>query len=138
MPTLLEVKDKVDNWLSSRWPTVVAREATYASNHGGQYWQGLWTNVNLPSHDDGADDGDEIPDNLVSHPTDQSETWLDLFPELENVPVPAALWIDVYNGPIGRGYIANVALKYLGVIYHRAQNVGPETWHTTGWRVITP
>jgi hypothetical protein len=131
--TLQEIKDIADSWLAARWPTVQSRQATYASNHGGRFFQGLRTHGTFPTDAVAA-----LADLLDSHPTDQAETWNDA---IAGLPAnwPIALVMDVYNGPEGWGYVGHVFVyvSQLDRIYTRSQNVGSETWRTSPWREVT-
>lgn len=138
MPSLAQVRNRVDDWLAARWPTVQARQATYAANHGGRYWQGLRNLSFEPLHTTQSF-ADATPDLMDSHPTDQAETWLDFLPEIENVAIPACVIFDVYQNSDGWGYVATVMARHNGTIYRRSQNgAGTETWRTEGWHVYTP
>lgn len=132
MATLQEVRDTVDAWLAARWPTLQARQDVYASNHGGRYFQGLRTHSNFP-----VDAIEVTADLLATHPTDQSETWLDAVPSIPTA-WPCAFKMDVYNGPSGWGYVGSVYVyvSQLDRIYTRSQNVGSETFRTVGWREL--
>lgn len=136
MPTLANVRDRADNWLAARWATVRDREIAYQAAHG-HYWQGLVTHTDFPAHATAAY-ADSIGDLLARHPTDQTDDWLTLLPEINNLAIPAALVMDVYDGPSGQGFVATVWCKYNGTIYTRSQNYGPETWRTVAWHVYTP
>lgn len=136
MPTLVQVRTKVNDWLTARWPTVISRQETYYGNNG-RYWQGLWTHMSFPSHTPGQD-GDISPDNLGSHPTDQVATWLDFFSELQGIPISAAVRCDVYIGPLGPGFVLTVELSYQNLNYRRSQNYGPESWRTVAWFSYDP
>jgi hypothetical protein len=132
--TLQEARQKVDQWLAARWPTIQDRQATYLANHG-RYWQGLRSNISNLTYTDATDAS--IPaDNLGSSPTDQIETWLAVFPELNGINFPAVVWIDTYNGPEGQGYVASVFICHNANCYLRSQNVGPEAWRTAAWSVV--
>lgn len=132
--TLAEARTKVDNWLANRWPLIQQRESDYFAQHG-VYWQGLRSNVSDLVYTDSTD-VNQLADNLSSSPTDQPETWLAIFPELQNVNIPAVIWVDTYAGPAGAGYVASVMICHNTSCYLRSQNVGPETWRTQGWSVI--
>jgi hypothetical protein len=134
MPTLAEIRDGADAWLAARWPTVLNRQAAYAANHGGRYWQGLLTHGTIP-----IDAVESLADRLNEHPTDQPESWHDA---IAGLPVnwPCALVMDVYQGPQGWGYCATVYVyvSQLSRIYSRSQNVGPEQHRTVGWHEVIP
>jgi hypothetical protein len=139
MPTLQQVRDTVDTKLANFWTNqVVPRQAAYLAAHG-EYWQGLAIfNVdNLPDNlDDGSSTVAAIIPILNTHPTDQVETWADLAFNL-GVTVPFAASIDVYDGPLGKGYVGTVWVKWNGNFYTRSQNVGPEDYRTRPWQQIS-
>ena len=134
MATLSQMRDRVDSWLAARWPTVVARQQNYFVNRG-RYWQGLITHSLLPEHTNSRD-GDALADRLAVNPTDQFENWAVVFPEWSTELLPAAIQIDVYDGPAGKGWVATIWVKYNGTIYSRSQNVGPESHRTQSWHVV--
>lgn len=135
MATLAQLRTRVDNWLTARWPTVVARQQNYFANRG-HYWQGLLTHTIIPAHTSGAD-GDSIADRLSTQLHDQFSDWKAVFPEWDGASIPAALKVDVYETPDGKGWCATLYVRYNGTLYSRAQNVGPESQRTYGWRIET-
>ncbi len=132
MPTLAQVRNRVNNWLSDRWPLIQARQAAYFRRHG-RYFQGLPTHSEPPQHSS-AGDNDEIPDRLNGRPTDQAESWRDFLDELHDAPLPAAIRSDVYQGWRGFGYVITVQVRFDGDTYERAQHVGPEADRAFNWR----
>lgn len=134
MPTLGQMRNHADDWLQARWSTVQTRQENYKAAHG-VYWQGLRSHTVEVNHTT-ADYDDQIADNLAGHPTDQSDNWLDILPEVDGIAFPAVFVMDVYKGPLGDGYVATVYAKYNGTIYSRSQNVGPESWRTLDWFVV--
>jgi hypothetical protein len=137
MPSLAQVRTRVDDWLEARWPTVQERQTSYAANHGGRYWQGLRCLSTEPLHTT-ASFADATPDLMASHPTDQAETWTDFLPEIAGLAIPAVVVFDVYQNATGWGYVCTVLAKHNGTIYRRSQNVGSETWRTVAWHIYTP
>ena len=131
MPNLNQVRTKVDNWLTAKWPILRDKEIAYYGAHG-VYWQGLWSHTALPLHDSTVD-GDVEPDGLSSKPTDQAEAWLDFWAALLGIKLTAAIRVDVYAGPLGDGFAATVAVKFKDKIYLRAKNFGPENYRTYDW-----
>lgn len=136
MASLNTVRNAVDAQLVTLWPAVQAAQAAYFAAHR-RFWQGRRTHL--------ADliysalvDGSVAGDQLDGHPTDQNETWLDLFPSLAGLSLKAVLRMDVYESPVGHGYQATLRVLYNGVIYERSQNVGPETFRTAAWHIVTP
>jgi hypothetical protein len=136
MPTLNQVRTAIDDWLAARWPAVQSRQATYASNHGGAYWQGLVSCVPAPAHTTNAD-GSVVPNRFDVKPADMTATWADVMPEWVGQLAPAAIWMDAYDGPLGTGYVASVRATFNGVTWQRSQNVGPETWRTQPWQQVS-
>lgn len=134
MASLAQVRTRVDDWLAARWPTVQARQATYAANHNGRYWQGLKTHTGEPNHTT-ATFADATPDRMTSKPSDQAETWRDFLDEINGVAIPAVFVMDCYQAPGGWGYVAHVYARHNGVLYHRAQGVGPEN-RNQAWHVV--
>ena len=134
MPTLLQVHSRANTWLTARWPVVQARQEDYLAAHG-HYWQGLKTATVEPKHTTAAF-ADAKQDRLAVKPTDHIEAWLDFLAEIDDLAIPAALICDVYDGPLGHGYVATVIAQYNGTVYSRSQNVGKETWRTLNWHVI--
>ena len=155
MPTLAQVRNKVDDWLTDAvWPVIVTRQGiykdgvvdhyeddgeggqypVYSSQPHGTYWQGLKTHAIEPDHVT-ADYADTVPDLLDGQPSDQPVSWTDWIPEI-NTSMPCAFVIDVYDGLDGQGFVASVYARYNGTLYSRSQNSGPETWRTVDWRLV--
>jgi hypothetical protein len=133
--TLAEVRTKVDNWLAPRWQVVQDRQAAYFAANG-RYWQGLRTHT-FDLEYTSTVDAEAQADALDSAPTDQIENWLAVFPEFGVTPIPAVLIVDVYDGPLGHGYVAQLWVKFNGNIYTRSAQVGPEDWRAAGWQQVT-
>lgn len=136
MATLNQVRTRIDIWLTNKWPTVVARQQNFFTNRG-KYWQGLLTH-SVPPGFTTSQDGDALADKLNQSPTDQFENWSAVFPEWNIELMPCAIKCDTYDGPDGKGYCVTIYVRYNGVIYSRAQNVGPESHRTYGWRAEEP
>lgn len=128
MPALAQIRTDVDSWLTAHWPAFQAKQATFFGNRG-RYWQGLVTHSAPP-----ADGGLTAPDQAAAKPYYEVASWADqswLDPTME-----FALACDAYDGPLGQGYVAHCYVTVAGTTYHRAQNVGPETWRTQGWAPV--
>ena len=144
MPTLRQIRDRVDAWLAILWPLLVAAQEAYFAIHG-HYWQGLWTSKGLQENTRDAY-ADAEPDNLDNSPSDQPHSWRTL-PQvirdlLESIPIPNRLRMDVYECNEGHGWSGTVQVKFDGEVYERQQGRGPlADWFTeTGtsgnrWRV---
>lgn len=96
----------------------------------GRFFQGRRTHVLEPSHSTTVD-GDAAPDNLSDHPTDQSESWLDLFPEYADLSLPMLIVMDIYESPRGHGFVGRVYARHNGTVYTRARGYGPDAGHYT-------
>lgn len=138
MPTLNQVRTRVDDWLVARWDNVINRQEVYFANHG-KYWQGLITHTSIPAHST-ASFGDLLPDRLLTTPSDQVETnWLQALTglNLDITLFPAALVSDAYDGPLGKGFALTVYASHNGTIYSRTQGYGPQaSMFTQVWRIF--
>ena len=124
MPSLAQIRNRVDDWLADKWVNVIRpRQDAYFAAHN-RYFQGLTTHNAVP--DSGTDWAQVIPDNLGAKPSDQAETWADVFPEIPDVPIDCAIAFDVYDGPQGKGFVGHVWAARNGTIYHRAKGFGSE------------
>ena len=134
--TLNQLRNRVDTKLTNMVPILVARQNAYFTNHN-HYWQGLITFTALPSHT-ASTVADSLADRLAFHPTDQSESWSDLFPEFNIETFAAGAIVTVYDGPTGvdKGWILRVIVKYNGVIYERQKVFGSLTTLDFNWRVL--
>lgn len=140
MPTLIQVRDRVNTWLATNFPALVTRQETFFANNG-RYFQGLLTH-NVPV-DHGADSdlefGDTAPTETARTPSDFNVSWANYLPALVNLPFPAALRVDVYENTDGWGWSASVFIRINGTIYTRTQNgAGTETNRTQGWSIYDP
>ena len=112
-----------------------AVQTDYFAAHG-KYWQGIETPATLP--DEGTKEKD--PD-LTKKPQDQVEKWEDVFKGAELLPSkwPATMRCDVYEGPLGLGWVLTLAVSEGGIRWQRSWNYGPEKWREDkDWREITP
>ena len=131
--SLATVRNRINDWLTPRWSWLADKQDAYLAANG-RYFQGLWTHTAEVGQTD-ALTGDTIPDNLTSHPTDQSHTWQDAVGNaLDALPLPARLRLDVYDGPQGKGWSATLQVRYNGNTHERTKGVGPESrdndWHS--------
>lgn len=134
MPTLTQARTAVDNFVSNRWATIVARQENYRANRG-RYWQGLRTHSTTPAWSSAAD-GSSAGDLLGSHPTDQFEDWLSVFPEWLAEALPCSVQVSAYDGPQGQGWVLELEVIYNGTTYRRVVNVGPEARRAHGWQAV--
>ena len=131
MPTLDQIKTTVNNRLAILWPKVQAKQDAHFAAHGS-YWQGLISHGTIP-----ADGVESLPTIGAKAPTDQPDPWP---AQWLNDSYPMAVKFDVYNGPLGRGYVATLYVMVVGRLFSRAVHGGDgqETWRTHAWKDITP
>jgi hypothetical protein len=103
---------------------------TWYLNNRGKYFQALTSHSVVPN-------GLGYADMLAQHPTDQTETLADFW-NYAQLPekVGYSFSVDIYDGPLGRGYVLVVKADVGGTIYTRAENSGPENWRTTEWAPV--
>lgn len=97
----------------------------------GRYFQGIQWCDSPPTN---GQDADTV---LTRKPTDQTATWdlayaIGTFSSYE----PFCRQIDVYDGPLGQGYVVCDRITLDGIVNERCQNTGPETWRTKPWTVV--
>jgi hypothetical protein len=141
VPTLNQVRTKVDDWLTTRWPIFRDRQIAYQLANG-KYWQGKRTHTAELLYT-GTVDAEAIANNLTSSPTDQAATWISIIPEWAGILLPALFICDAYNGPSGMGFVLSIWVRHNGTIYSRAQNyalvgglTGGEAWRTYAWQAM--
>jgi len=135
--TLAQVRDAADARLATLWVDVIRPgELAWFANRG-VYGQCLHTQ-NIP--DTAAADAAVqklLPVTDVRIHDSNRESCRDIFGAVSiNVSLPFAIAVHVYNGPQGKGFVAQVWLRHEGTEYTRARNYGPETWRTFDWRQI--
>lgn len=133
-----DVKARVDLWVTANWDAIVQKQEDWLTSHD-VYWQGLITHTSPPRHARQTDGAIEA-DRLASHPTDQADSWLNVWPGLNGVKLDFAIWVDVYNGPSGIGWVAALEFEFDngdGTIdlWRKAWQYGPEAWRVHDWRL---
>lgn len=121
------IRYKVDLRIVALWADIQSVQSDYHATHG-RYWQGLRTHSVIP-----ANGGEDAPDIGTTTPTDQPDVWPGV---LVANALPMALTIDTYDGPAGQGYIARLYVQAIGNVYMRSAQVGAESWHAHGWRLV--
>jgi hypothetical protein len=136
MPTLAQVRTTVDARLADLWMNQIQPRQDAHFLRTGKYWQGLVTTQTalIPNNPDDASAVREVAPETDTHPTDQAETWTDAGIVLGST-LPMAIRVDVYDGPLGKGYVGVVYARWDTTIYVRSHNSGPETWRTDPWRI---
>jgi hypothetical protein len=136
MPTLNQVRTRIDSFVSEKWPTIVARQENFRTNRG-RYWQGLLTHSQIPEHTSSTW-GEALADKLSENPSDQFENWSAVFPEWVAELLPCAVQCDTYDGPQGQGWTLTVWGFHNGDLWTRTVNVGPETSRARPWARVQP
>lgn len=128
--TLAQIKAAIENFRDTHGPKIVARQEAYAAAHNGRYWQGIIT------HNTPPDDGASTPADYTRKPTDQAERWSDIFTGANALPanIPCQIRVDVYDGPLGKGWTVTLSGTKGGNYYWKTWNVGPETWRQHDWQ----
>lgn len=121
----------VDVWLDTWFPVIEQTEHQYYKEHG-EYWQGLDTHSSTPDYA-AKTDGAAYADKLDSKPTNESDDWLAVIPDLQTEKLPATIAINVYDGPDGAGYEVVASFAWNGVLYSRTVSRGPEDWRDHSW-----
>lgn len=129
MATAAAIRQAVDDKLAALWTAIQNKEANYAANHGGKFWQGLRTMSFTP-----ADGATALPDIGTTCPSDQQgQPWPSA---ILTTPMEMALQIDCYSGPSGDGYQATVWVTIAGNTWTRTAQVGPEAWRNSNWQQV--
>lgn len=129
-PRPTAVKGAVDQRAAVVKVDVTAKQDQYFAAHG-RYFQGIQTSA-APA------DGATITPNLGVKPSDQAETWADLFPSTFNASEPTQYEIHTYSGPSGSGWVLYTRVILDGVEHLKAENHGAESFRTYDWAELTP
>lgn len=127
-----QARTLIDSELAPLWTAIQAAQTTYAASHGGRFFQGKRLLSATP-----ADGVDTPPDQATSHPHYQSETWVDFLGVSLPANLAASVWVDQYNGPLGRGYTATAEGTLGGNTWQRVVQSGPETWRAAPWTQVS-
>jgi hypothetical protein len=125
MPTPSEILGLIDASVNLLLPVLEAGQTQYKLANG-HFWQGLPTHSALP--EDGAY---AEPDQLSATATNLAEDWLQVGYNIG--PSRVCLWIDTYDGPVGEGYVLNLALRIEGRQWNRRIAFGPDQSHSSDW-----
>ena len=126
--TLAQIKTAIETFRSNHAAKIIAKQEAYLASHG-TYWQGILTPNSPP------DDGATVAADWTKKPTDQARRWADVFKDADALPdnIPAQIRVDVYDGPLGKGWTITLAGTKNGNRYWRTWNVGPETSRAQDW-----
>ena len=107
----------------------------YAAN--GAYGQCIHTQV-IPENSASGSIKVEMPVTDVHNHHSFRESCQDVLgPSNIDVNLPFAIAVHAYNGPSGKGFVAQIWVGYEGVVYTMAKQYGPETWRAHGWQEVT-
>lgn len=120
-------RNAVNSWLQAAWGKVQARQTQYLADRG-TYRQ--WKR----SHTIPVTAGQTVvPSNLTDQPTNETDG-VTLSVANGGSGWPCQLRCDVYDGPLGAGYVGTARVTGSGgEVWRIARNVGPETWREHGW-----
>lgn len=129
--TVDQIRAAIENFRDTHAAKIVARQEAYLAAKG-RYWQGVITPAVSP------DNGAFVTPDYTRRPTDQAERWSTVFSGPDALPstVPAQISVDVYDGPLGKGWTLTVVATKAGVRYWRTWSVGPED-RATNWQSCT-
>ena len=124
----------IDAVIDAYLPKLQAYEINYLDAKGRGYMQALWSHSAPP-----ADGALVAPDLLTSKPTDQAESFADLWSAVvvADGKIPVRLRIDVYDGPDGKGHVITVECIVAARTYTRSINTGGEKWREQDWIEVT-
>lgn len=127
MANIAQIKRNAEAFYDLFSPQMIAAQDGYLATHG-IFWQGL-VNPSTP-----PDDGALVPPEVGTHPTDQLETWQEVFPFLPSSAWPLSASVDVYDGPRGIGWTFTAIFTKGGFEWRYTWNFGPETERqSTDW-----
>ena len=136
MPTLNQIKSRVNSKAATLWAILQIRQETYLQNNG-IYWQGLITPSQIPEFSN-IDDDPLDADNTDKIAGSHSVSWDTMLPEIKDSLLSAQLQVDTYESPFGHGYSLTLRLIYKGRVFSRTKQYGPETERDISWRKILP
>lgn len=101
---------------------ITAAQASYFATHG-KYFQGIKTPATP------LDGVTEVTMDVDAKPTDQLEGWIDFDSQTfkRNTKVPYQIRVDVYESPLGWGWVFTGELWYAGEHLVYKHHNGPET-----------
>jgi len=127
--TVPQIKATIDNFWTNNSAKFVNRQNDYFALHG-HYWQGIVTPTTRP------DNGATVPADYTKRPTDHADTWAMRFSGAYVLPnsLPCQISVDVYDGPLGKGWTVSVYFTKDATLYWKTWNYGPETGRQHDWK----
>lgn len=114
---------------------IVDSELDWIDTHGA-YGQCIHTQV-IPENSSSGPIKQEKPVTDVHNHHSFKESCQDILgPSNINVNLPFAVAVHVYNGPQGKGFVAQIWTGYEGAVYTTAKHYGPEAWRAFDWREV--
>lgn len=135
MATKAQIKAAAQSFVAQQLSTIIPVQNQYFNK--GINFQGINTPATIPN-----DGGTVVPD-LTKKPTDQAESWEDMFNVADGTaldsPWNVQMQIDVYNGPLGKGWTLTARARKDTTLMSKVWSFGPED-RATDWieTEITP
>lgn len=119
-------------FVQANLPAIRAAQHAHAAAHGGRFLQLLSPVAAAPAK------GQRAAPDLDRKPSDVGKGWNDLSGIALPQTLPVAVWVEVYDGPAGRGFVVRAEIvDDDGQRRAIAINEGPETWRDSqGWQVV--
>lgn len=126
-----EIQATIDAFWQANRGKFTSAQVAYRGSHR-VFWQGIETPEIPP------DDGALVTPDLTKAPTDQPESWADVFVGPQELPAawPCSIRVDVYEGPRGHGRVTTLIYTKGGERWERADNVGGELEREHGWSKV--
>lgn len=118
-----------DNLMADALSHIAVKQQEFFSSNN-RYFQGLPTHL-IPV----IEATPTSPDLITNSPSDFNVKWRTIFPSLPLL-LPAQIFIDYYNGPLGKGYIVNLRVRVGTDIRSKTINVGPEIFRAHNWKTV--
>lgn len=123
-------QERIDQAMDRVWRQIQRRQGNYKSQTG-RFFQGLPTHANAP-----ANGSENYPERFLQSPTDQRLNWYDAG-FLPYSPMGYQARMDVYDGPMGAGYVFCLRIVWEGTTYERCYNYGPDGSYGHGWQEVS-
>lgn len=138
MPTLQQVKNTIDTYLTQFWPLILANQEAFLEP---RFFQGLELLNPLPLYD-ATTNGAKKSTLLDTKPSDRDVTWNEFnIPGFnKNTLFPCGIQCDEYLGPDGKGWQVLLSFNYdTGAevqLWAKVKQSGPETWREHDWTQV--
>jgi hypothetical protein len=121
-------RNTINTWLNGAWTRIQARQAQYLADRG--HYRQFKRSHTIPPQSAAT----VLPDNLSDQPTNEQDG-VTLTHANGGSSWPCSVTVDVYDGPLGAGYVATARGRDAGgLVYAISRQVGPETWREHNWR----